>query len=912
MCKHESYDENNVCTNCGETVIAIATITTDSGTTTANIINLEDVLLRPNSSATDKLDITLISNYTYNTGDTTAKTLDVRRGTYTIDLNGNTLTIGSEESLWINYIDANVTIKNGTIDKVQLTGTTAGTATMIGQLKVTTLRVDEYGTLKVAGDNVTVTTLDCNSGGKPTLSGGTYDEIIADSKGDFNNMLAEGYLFYDKDNINIIVDSTKSAADILKGQRYSLKNVTVKKCTHENMTGNECIDCNQTFVATVTTAGEASSTEYFAALADAVTAAANSTGSTLTLLDNIGSTESPSDISTTTGIFTIDLNAKTLTGSITNSVASLKLKNGTVIGSIDNGAASVGELLADDYGFNCGTTWYDSTATATRIPSEAGAAITVAKLPIQSVATSISPENLTYSDSLSVELKIIDVTDADNTSAVGSASYAWYTVDANGTETPVEGQTNATLTLNSLTAGTYKYRCKITVDNYTKPVDFDFTVNKATLTAPADPTANKLNGNDLVFKPKEGENNLYTTTGESQQLVSAPTENLPDGCNYEYKLGENGTWTGDITTVTAADAGTYSVFWRVTGGTNYQNYTPTAPVEVKIAPAMISNITVSRLTKTEKTYDGTADLPSGNTPTYSTEMKNSHGSSAGSTDPHLLVNLKPGVDFDCKLEYAIYVGNNSMLTPDANVGKNKYIRATFTLKNGNFVFGESETTRSRPIEEKGEITPAPLKVSAKEKQVKIGDAVPKLDNPALGTDYTLEGLVNNETAQTIGLTDKLALDYYDAEGKNKVTPDTSKPGTYLIVPSLKQSAPVVAALYALVNPTGDNSPDPLANYQLTMISAKFIVTENPKFTITATAGANGSISPLGVTTVEQGGAQTYTITPNPGYVIAAVKVDGVNLGSIAKYTFSDVTANHTIEATFMLPWGNPQTGVDVD
>lgn len=288
-------------------------------------------------------------------------------------------------------------------------------------------------------------------------------------------------------------------------------------------------------------------------------------------------------------------------------------------------------------------------------------------------------------------------------------------------------------------------------------------------------------------------------------------------------------------------------------------------------------------------------------------------SSSAGQDPHLSVNLTPGVDFDCKLEYAIDVGDiTTVLSPDANVGKGKYIRATITLKNGNFVFGESETTRSFPAENRGEITPAPLKVSAKEKQVKIGDAVPKLDNPALGTDYTLDGLVHNETAEKIGLTDKLVLEYYDAEGKNKVTPDTSKPGTYLIVPSLKQSAPVVAALYALVNPTADNSPDPLANYQLTMASAPFIVSENPKFTITATAGANGTISPLGVTTLEHGGAQTYTITPNPGYVIAGVKVDGVNLGAIAKYTFSDVTANHTIEATFMLPWANPQTGVDVN
>ena len=70
------------------------------------------------------------------------------------------------------------------------------------------------------------------------------------------------------------------------------------------------------------------------------------------------------------------------------------------------------------------------------------------------------------------------------------------------------------------------------------------------------------------------------------------------------------------------------------------------------------------------------------------------------------------------------------------------------------------------------------------------------------------------------------------------------------------------------------------------------------YTITATADANGTITPSGVTTLPYGGSQLYTIAPAIGYEIAAVTVDGVDMGAITQYTFADVTANHTIGVTF--------------
>ena len=83
-------------------------------------------------------------------------------------------------------------------------------------------------------------------------------------------------------------------------------------------------------------------------------------------------------------------------------------------------------------------------------------------------------------------------------------------------------------------------------------------------------------------------------------------------------------------------------------------------------------------------------------------------------------------------------------------------------------------------------------------------------------------------------------------------------------------------------------------------------------TIKATVGANGSISPSGWTSVREGWDQTFTITPDKGYVVARVLVDGKSVGAVTSYTFKNVTKEHTIEAVFMKSNGNPQTGVFVD
>ena len=68
--------------------------------------------------------------------------------------------------------------------------------------------------------------------------------------------------------------------------------------------------------------------------------------------------------------------------------------------------------------------------------------------------------------------------------------------------------------------------------------------------------------------------------------------------------------------------------------------------------------------------------------------------------------------------------------------------------------------------------------------------------------------------------------------------------------------------------------------------------------ITVSSGDAGSVSPDGIVEVPDGGSQTFTITPNEGYEVDTVKVDGNSVGAVTSYTFENVTEDHMLEALF--------------
>ena len=100
--------------------------------------------------------------------------------------------------------------------------------------------------------------------------------------------------------------------------------------------------------------------------------------------------------------------------------------------------------------------------------------------------------------------------------------------------------------------------------------------------------------------------------------------------------------------------------------------------------------------------------------------------------------------------------------------------------------------------------------------------------------------------------------------------------------------------------------------QLAIDNVKLMAVETgeaaQKYTIAATAGEGGSITPNGDVSVKEGASQTFAITADNGYEIADVLVDGSSVGAVETYTFDEVKANHTITVSF----NKTATGVEFD
>jgi formylglycine-generating enzyme required for sulfatase activity len=107
--------------------------------------------------------------------------------------------------------------------------------------------------------------------------------------------------------------------------------------------------------------------------------------------------------------------------------------------------------------------------------------------------------------------------------------------------------------------------------------------------------------------------------------------------------------------------------------------------------------------------------------------------------------------------------------------------------------------------------------------------------------------------------------------------------------------------YQFLNWTGDigstNNPLVLTMNQAYAITANFAINQH---TIVATAGANGIVSPNAMVAVVDGSNQVFTIIPNANYHVFDVLIDGASIGATNSYTLVNVTANHTIDATFAI------------
>lgn len=128
------------------------------------------------------------------------------------------------------------------------------------------------------------------------------------------------------------------------------------------------------------------------------------------------------------------------------------------------------------------------------------------------------------------------------------------------------------------------------------------------------------------------------------------------------------------------------------------------------------------------------------------------------------------------------------------------------------------------------------------------------------------------------------------QGETKTPPSAA--GTYYVRASIAAGGNYTAAVSNTAKLTIEKSASTAAT------KPAGSSTSTTGFTVTASAGAGGSITQSGKVSVQSGKSVSFTIVADKDYEVEDVKVDGKSIGSVGVYTFTDVKANHTIEATF--------------
>ena len=410
-----------------------------------------------------------------------------------------------------------------------------------------------------------------------------------------------------------------------------------------------------------------------------------------------------------------------------------------------------------------------------------------------------------------------------------------------------------------------------------------------------------------------------TYSGSAQALVRAGS--TAHG-KLLYSLSKDGTYSETIPTGT--DAGEYTVWYKVEGDSNHKDSQP-GSVTATIAPkAVTATVTVSggSLTYTGDPLKPDVIVKDGDTVISPEEYDVSYRDNVNAGTATVTVRNKAGGNYTVSGSTTFEIGKAASevrTAPGANTGlvynggeqtlitagtalggKLKYRlgetgeftealpKATdagtytvYCMVEGDVNHRDSEVQSLTVTIDKAKVT-----VKALDKRIYTDDKAPDLSKPVLDKDYTISAMFGEDA-----LTGDIKLACVDANG-TEITPDTTKVGK------------VIIRAGGLTAPNG--------NYTVVFVDGTLTIDERPVYTIKATAGIHGSITPSGDVDVLHGGSQTFTIAANRGYAISNVKIDGVSIGAVKSYTFENVTGNHTIEVTFMKANGNPQTGVMVD
>jgi hypothetical protein len=232
---------------------------------------------------------------------------------------------------------------------------------------------------------------------------------------------------------------------------------------------------------------------------------------------------------------------------------------------------------------------------------------------------------------------------------------------------------------------------------------------------------------------------------------------------------------------------------------------------------------------------------------------------------------------------------------------------TVLVPNANIVLGGSGASRTVTI------TPASNQNGTSTITVTVSDGVATASDTfvltvnAVNDSPTISNIANQSTNQNTA-TSALAFTVGDLETAAGTLVVSGASSNTVLVPNANivlggSGAARTVTITPASNQNGTSTITVTVSDGVATASDTFVLTVTSTtvttYTITASAGANGSISPSGVVTVNSGSSQTFAIAAGTGYHVASVVVDGVSAGAVTSYTFTNVTADHTISATFI-------------
>ena len=484
----------------------------------------------------------------------------------------------------------------------------------------------------------------------------------------------------------------------------------------------------------------------------------------------------------------------------------------------------------------------------------------------------------------------------------------------------------------------------IPVSQYTVSYKDNTNVGTATVTVTSKENGNYVFIGSTTFEITTSDSSVtaapkakdLTYNGGEQELVTAGTAS---GGTMKYRLGDSDEFSTDIPTAT--DAGTYTVYYMVAGDSNHKD-TAAQSVEVTIAKAKLVDVSVrqdgtltyngkeqtatvitaaSAYGENEVTFtfsaeengDYTDAVPAfTNADTYTVYYKaaaDNHETFSGSFTVTIEKAKLENVSVSQRNELT-YNGGQQTVEVDTSATTVDGSAVTFTYsmeKEGTYgdlptftnagiytVWYKAEADNHETFIGSFTVTieKAIVTVTALDKSAYVGSKAPDLRSPVEDTDYTVSDLFGDDQ-----LTGTIKLTYVDNDG-NEIVPSTSNSGEFIIRAS------------------GLTAPN--ENYAVVFVDGTLTVSRRPSsggsgrsdndYVIKVVAGEGGSISPSGDVGVRKGEDLTFTITPDDGYAVADIKIDGKSIGAARSYTFKDINASHTIEVSFVKAIGAPLTG----